>query len=763
MSNTAISATAMQAVLEQLPQMSGQIVDDTRHEKVLSYMRLFLEWPDALDRLREWDALQRLSECLQQSSDSRVSAVAIRFVGDCVGSPGGHLVWQSLVDEPYGKRILDWVVENVDSRHALVRFSCVYFVRMVVGGVGSDDPSVLAFLGEQLDYPRYIMRRLLDSGSYFVVAEACRLLGTLIHSGKQPDGPLSDLVRTLVARPFAAQSAARKLAVLAVISTLYGTDHTQAHALARHVLPLDRLAPYLFDTDRLVRDRALDVLENTLRLADGPGCQTAAIRVLDTWTAEAPVGPRVRAVIALRMLAAIVKQTSGALAVGIVSMALTQLCAAYDVEAEALSNEELAGLAGVDGLLAPLIRAHAAVACEAARVVREYCCCGAHDLRVARALLSLLDRKRVQANAQLLHLVVESLVGTMQHEELTHVLALPAVVSNFAVRAPGLHPLFELARNVIALQDRYDAKQFGVFCTGLRRAVGERLVDVEWEARDCALEFVTTVVRTVEWSKARCLLVPADLVDGAALALDDPEEYVRASAALLLAAAADHATDAVVVQTLATHKRLEAQGLNALLSDSEAFVVRAALELVCSLGVAAAAGQVETHAWLQCLSYSKLYQLAEHPDFEVRVRCARLLAMLCRYWLNGLTNELINDHRSILDDLQPHSLLIDMCRDSSRYVRRVCLDELQDMKLLLGHRYPDLDSGEDRLAKRQAGPPKDHALMVFQKLCAIDFARLEESLTAEHLYQEALDTQVERELMAESKAPNEGNNILDCY
>ncbi|KAJ1801065.1 hypothetical protein LPJ59_000599 [Coemansia sp. RSA 2399] len=805
MSNTAISPAAMHAVLRQLPQMSGKIVDDTRHEKVLSYMRLFLASPDAIAKLSEWDALQVLSSCLQQPSDYRVSAVAIRFLGDIVSAPGALSLWHSVASEPHG--VLRWVAENVDSQHALLRFSCLYFVRMAAS---IDDARVAEFLDQQLDYPRYITRRLLDAGSYFVVAEACKLLGALVCRHGQLDRPLCDLFHTLVARPFASQSAARKLAVLAAASTLYGTDDAQVHRMGLQTLTVDKLAPYLFASDRLVRDRALDVLENTLRLADDPECLATVVCILTTHINDASVSSKVRAATVLRILAAVVKESPvnrnwvGVEAVAttckaIVGMALALLCTANDMDAEPTERADLAEVYQFLGsLIDPMTQqgARSSILCEAARIVREYT---TFDQHVVSVLFQLLDHKQVQANVQLLHLVLDSIVRSLRRgakhsaSGFSHLLALPGIITNFAIRAPGLKVLFDLAQEVIRDQNDYDVGLFAKFCSSLVQSIRERLADVEWEARDTALEFVSSVVRHLGWPKARCLFSPhtahTSLIDDAALALDDPEEYVRASGAQLLAIIVDYAHeeeeegDAEIVRVISGHKRLCRDGLAALLNDSEAFVKRAAFDLVYSLGTAAMAGRTETYEWVYSLSYPKLYQTADDPDFEVRVRCAKLLALLCRCWLRqeeeeeeeeeveeGRTRFAATDK---VADLQPGSLLIDMCRDASRYVRRVCVDELLQMKRDLG---PPLsaenksdaasldggNAGEMHLSKRQT-VVQNHAALFYQKLCAIDFARLEGSLTAEHLYQEALDTQVERELMAESKAPNEGNNILDCY
>ncbi|KAJ1665399.1 hypothetical protein EV178_003186 [Coemansia sp. RSA 1646] len=794
MSNTAISPAAMHAVLQQLPLMSGKIVDDTRHEKVLSYMRLFLASPDAIPKLVEWNVFQLLGDCLQQPNDYRVSAVAIRFLGDCISvRESGLAVWRSLAAKP-NKQILQWVVENVDSQHALLRFSCLYFVRMVVTSV-QDDQQVSVFIEQKLDYQRYIMRRLLDTSSYFVVTEACKLLGTLVYRHGRLDPALCELVRMLINRPFASQSSARKLAVLSAVSTLYGTAADEVHRMGLQVLTLHRLAPYLFDVDRLVRDRALDVLENTLRLTEDPLFQTNVLRILTTLIDDgdgASIGSKVRAVTMLRILAAVVKETPvnkhmagvEAMAAGckdIVNMAISLLCTANDIEVE--TADEHAGLVDIYQFLSTFIDtpthsgdsgtqgARSSVLYEAVRIVREYCHT-TFDRHTVAILFQLLEHKTVQANVQLLQLVLDSIVKSLRrakHSAFGHLLALPGIISNFAIRAPGLKVLFDLAREVIADQDDYDAGLFGKFCGSLVRSIRERMVDVEWEARDTALEFVSSVVRELGWPKARCLVsldsVQPSLIDDAALALDDPEEYVRASGAQLLAIIIDSTQqDAEVIRAIAGHTRLGRGGLATLLSDSEAFVKRAAFDLVYSLASAAMARKTGTREWLHCLSYSKLYQTADDPDFEVRVRCAKLLALLSRCWLQD-REDLTDADSRVLEGLQPGTLLIDMCRDASRYVRRVCLDELLSIKRDLDQRFTGIltkDANDGQVAKRQA-MVREHAELFYQKLCAIDFARLEGSLTAEHLYQEALDTQVERELMAESKAPNEGNNILDCY
>ncbi|KAJ1937579.1 hypothetical protein EC988_007849, partial [Linderina pennispora] len=261
---------------------------------------------------------------------------------------------------------------------------------------------------------------------------------------------------------------------------------------------------------------------------------------------------------------------------------------------------------------------------------------------------------------------------------------------------------------------------------------------------------VHAAVETIEWGKVAPVVGDMGLIQDVVNALEDPEEYIRASGAQALVSIVGHA-DQDVVRAVVDCSELDAAHLRALIGDSEAFVRRAALELVLSMSKKGASQE-----WLQALTYEDLYQLADNPDFEVRVRLARVLARLSE--LLFLQSECSVDLQYI-EELQPGTLLIDMCRDSSRYVRRVCLDSLTGMKGNL--EAAGVSASKKEQTKRRAVVSSQASF--YSKLCEIDFARLEAGLTTEHLYQEALDTQVEDELMQETGERNQGNNILECY
>ncbi|KAI8325725.1 hypothetical protein GQ54DRAFT_193201 [Martensiomyces pterosporus] len=801
MANKAISPATMRGVLAQLPGMSGKIVDDTRHEKVLSYMRLFLESPTAIDDLLDWAFLRTLAQCLQPSSDYRVSSVAVRFLGDAIAVPKGkgRETWAVLnQDDDSGQRILSWVVDNADSKHALVRFACLYFTRQAAK-MGDEH---FGRLRDALGHQAYVMRRLLDA-SYFVVTEACRLLASIFYStnsGSDPaevaiDPAMRSLIKRLVDRPFDLQSTARKTAILAAMSTLFSIDIADVHDAVIAVFDCNALKPYLFDSDRLIRDQALDLLEVMLRVEADYVWVNEALQMVtcaDILREDGRDLDIARTLVALRGLSAIVKavRQNAKLAeeahpdcLAISWLALSILSHMYgcafewrasplssrpqSICEETLSLVETQVLQIVDGGNPGAAKAANSIACEASRIVREFCRYS-FDWRTFTVLQELLGSERAQRNTRLLQTILDAMIQALRRskqENFEHLLELPGLISNFSVDSPGLKMLFALVLEILSDHDEYDSALRDEFLKSLSLAIKARLADVEWEARDTAFEFISTAIDTVGWTKVRPLITHGSLIEDAVGALKDPEAYVRASSTQALVSIVLVADDEMRLRVVGA-RGVGAESLALLVADSEAFVKRAALELVCAYAQLAVDGRLESgREWLHVLTYPKLHQLADDPDFEVRVRCAKLLATLTR-WLHASDCE--NEESEYLGELQVGSLLVDMCRDSSRYVRRVCLDSLVEMKQILGSSQAENSAaaqekdGEES-AKRAVLGGSTAEDSFYRKLCSIDFRRLEAGLTTEHLYQEALDTQVESELMKETRDPNLGNNILDCY
>ncbi|ORX74103.1 hypothetical protein DL89DRAFT_289735 [Linderina pennispora] len=648
--------------------MSDQIVDDTRHEKD----------PTAI------------TECRPSPSGSWVTSFELL-------AATAAETWNTLNVEH--SNIIQWVIENADSQHALVRFACLYFVRQAAEIHDKHSESLLVALG----YQGYVLRRLLDA-SHFIVAEACKLVSVLVSVSSDVDERLKSMIGSLASRAFDRQSSAQKKALLSVAGTLLQLG-AGARDYVCSVVPLIGLRPYLLDEERLVRDQALDIYEVMVRT--NPGSSYAEMFTTLSPRGSAQVLTRVDILVALRGLAAMVKglgasECSGRSAADVLKAiaytAVSILADLQNVRFPLVAEESIYSYPELQQI--SLCAVLNQVSIESARIARDYS-------------QVFFDQPIFEKSQQLLSTVLDAAVKSLKLAK--------HLVANFSIGSSGVKALLMVALEIIGEQAEFEAVLFGQFARALVSAMRTRLADVEWEARDTVLEIVHAAVETIEWGKVAPVIGDMGLIQDVVNALEDPEEYIRASGAQALVSIVEHA-DQDVVRAVVDCNELDAAHLRALIGDSEAFVRRAALEL-------------------------DLYQLADNPDFEVRVRLARVLARLA-----PLTFQYV-------EELQPGTLLIDMCRDSSRYVRRVCLDSLTGMKGSL--EAAGVSASKKEQTKRRVVVSSQASF--YSKLCEIDFARLEAGLTTEHLYQEALDTQVEDELMQETGERNQGNNILECY
>ncbi|KAJ1722711.1 hypothetical protein LPJ53_002884 [Coemansia erecta] len=749
--NTAVHGSVMRGVLQHLPTMSTRIVDDTRHEKVLAYMRLFLASPDALRQLQEWDALTTLSQSLA-STDARVTSVAMRFLADMVAHADGGRVWaQVFAEHP---EVVAWVARAADSAEALERLASVYFLRRAAEHRCRQDTHLEGLL-ELVDVGRLVVRRTLDS-SHYVAHEAAHLLAALCWHGDgrgDGDGRVEDAwvqVACGMRVPTARLGVARVLLA-----------HTRVE-VRRHVARGLVLGDGLFDGDRAVRDRALDVLEAMVRVT---GDVAGALGVLQK------TGGSGRDV--LRALAAVVRAAPG----HATCREIAGMCAA--ALEQSVEGGELAFAA------APGVRvAGRRLGVEVARVVDAYGGGGAWGASVADALARVLADGRVlrgQAHQPLLRAVLSAARRMMAHAATgspdcsSLLAAVGGLVGDFGVHSGALRIALDAVAGALA-NAVADAEFVGRVVGGVRG----RLADVEWEGRDLAVEFVATCVRSVGWPAARAVAEP--LVGDLRGAMADPDEYVRASAASALAA--------IIEARLADGLpgvSVDPRELACLLADSEAVVRRAAADLLCALVHDGPSRLLRDLACVRAVvDAGLLRRLARDEDFEVRVRCARVVSAVV--WLMHFSQETAGEATSEtaseveaaapdglgLEKLNADTLLVEMCADSSRYVRRVCFDSLVAMRQAIGEQKDEqnCEAGEetdgveeaDGQGKRQrTRGARDGRVAFVRRLRVVDYVALERSLDLEHLYHEALDAPVERDLMDEDDEANCGNNILECY
>ncbi|KAF9208541.1 BRCA1-associated ATM activator 1 [Podila verticillata] len=169
----------LRRVVEALPRMPRNIVDDTRHEKVLSYVSAFIAQEDPAlyhTMLIDWDILHIFEECLTKDQDYRVSCVALRLLGfllkhdtvtDSTLGGDSQNVWQ-LLEQRYQSTILEFMINNTTGEEALTRYSCLFALESAV----SYDAGKIA---------KVVSAALKDTSSY-VLEAACRFLVAIIEN-----------------------------------------------------------------------------------------------------------------------------------------------------------------------------------------------------------------------------------------------------------------------------------------------------------------------------------------------------------------------------------------------------------------------------------------------------------------------------------------------------------------------------------------------------------------------------------------------------
>ncbi|KAG0056112.1 hypothetical protein BGZ83_006373 [Gryganskiella cystojenkinii] len=343
----------------------------------------------------------------------------------------------------------------------------------------------------------------------------------------------------------------------------------------------------------------------------------------------------------------------------------------------------------------------------------------------------------------------------------------------------------------------------------LSNGLGLKLYDMEWDVRDNG-----GPEHGVEWA------LKYDMLESIFQKLSDEEAYVRAASV--------HAFEVIMRDPRGwkgmceknLDERLSAQ-LPTLIRDSEAFVRRAVLEAMICLVSERESGTVlmvnGTDLFVDAHFMSRL--TLDDADWEVRIRACEFLAAVWEHSvaLDERADYRIRASKRIKDsdrealeeaaparpstwwfyDIKGDQILVEASRDSSRMVRLTSVETLKKIKASIEKRLgPDMTfeastkaqtspSGvkiEGGLLQRKrfaissdtngSSSPSDqdtqpsmhpHAAF-YEVLCGLDFERLDASTSVEQLYEEVLNVErVEDVVMAESEKPNDGNNVLDCY
>ncbi|KAF9163936.1 hypothetical protein DFQ26_002008 [Actinomortierella ambigua] len=296
----ASSLDDLKKVMLALPRMPKAIVDDTRHEKVLSYASAFISQssPELYQTmLDQWHILSVLQECTAPGQDHRVSGVAMRILGVLLEHDptrnGDGAVWHQL--ETRYPSLLDYLIQSNADDEALMRYSSwsalQHIVRYAKGA---------QWIQNTGRCPSMVRSAFKDT-SNFVIVETCHFLVALINNS-QPESftsPLSttfpgeemmfssgeetphvSLLRSLLAQvplcrlihEMVSNQASEydRLNGLEFLWMVTAARSPQSLAFLKQSRLLHDITTLLMDDSRLVRARALDVLAILLDTASDP-------------------------------------------------------------------------------------------------------------------------------------------------------------------------------------------------------------------------------------------------------------------------------------------------------------------------------------------------------------------------------------------------------------------------------------------------------------------------------------------------------------
>ncbi|KAG0225897.1 hypothetical protein BGW42_004051 [Actinomortierella wolfii] len=289
----------MKKVILALPRMPKAIVDDTRHEKVLSYTSAFISQssPELYHTmLDQWQILKVLQDCTASDQDHRVSGVAMRILGVLLEHDPSRnneaAVWHQLETRyPY---LLDYLIESNSADEALLRYSSWSALQHVVRYTKGAQ-----WILNTGKCPSMIRSAFKDT-SNFVIVETCHFLVALINNAHlEPSSallttafreegtlpsveatphdnmlrsllvqvPLCSLMQDMVSNQASERDRLNGLEFLWMVTA---ARSPQSLAFLKQSRLLNDIVTVLMDDSRLVRARALDVLAILLDTASDP-------------------------------------------------------------------------------------------------------------------------------------------------------------------------------------------------------------------------------------------------------------------------------------------------------------------------------------------------------------------------------------------------------------------------------------------------------------------------------------------------------------
>ncbi|CAG8678290.1 864_t:CDS:10 [Acaulospora morrowiae] len=846
----------LREILNCLPYMSRDIVDDTIHEKVLSYLSEYAcKGPGMVEKC----ITQSYNDGIEKAPDYRIIALSIRFLAILLANDDKERAPLFSRINEHHHDILDFILNNAFADEGLMRYSCTETLEQIVAYESGakwflstkESPQIVAacFLDPSTYVGGIIEKKILIFYAPIELFPHRRILIDLSKKGACASSvtqnelldylisslDLFEKIKGLLFNPH--EDISERLAALQLIWTLLNSRTANAYWFIRSGQLLIRLDLLLIDRDKVVRSRTIDILcavfewvpepislfKNSVNSND-PILETfefiiqdIVFPLLNTDTNFEMVTMAVNVIESLLLLIDRTANGKDSLAsrlmdiliflLGFFKIQQSKEHAINNVENQNELNPDIQliisngtceklrtlfsnirrNVSGGKSLILSILHAISSFS-------KKY-----ESLLAATSIDTILDilfipnynsdQRILKAGLDILQIAV---IGKIQNNLVTDVNIINKTLQTIRnllidsrTECHGVILLLETMQNLLVeeIMGQYilDCK----YAESWADAIISKFCDFRWEIRDSILEFVGRLFEMVIKSDDRNPSVEFALKFNLPLMaiskMTDEVAYVRASC-LKTIQAIMHCPNGwkyVMSQGLLEQIALK---LPSMMKDTEAFVRQAVMELIVYL---IAERECGTTLLADCIKEIVnpllMERIMDDPDFYVRIGGCKFFETLwyhCEQDRTEFTQEISEESLLIYKDsswfysLGGDKLLIAAADDSSRLVRgeiirilkrlKSFLEQMIHERLSLSRSIDSIhDADESQLSFSLLG--QKH-IEFYQKICLIDFNRLEATLDVEHLYKEALES-VSPSMMMNSEVVKEGNekNALDCY
>ncbi|CAG8816689.1 42262_t:CDS:10 [Gigaspora margarita] len=807
-------------VLDSLPQMSKDIVDDTIHEKVLSYLSEYAsQGPDMIATFMERNVMKIIRACIIQENgcneietghecikDSRITSLAIRFLARLLANDDRQraLLFNQIIYD-YNDA-LDFILDNAFSEEGLMRYSCIEALEQIV------TYELGAKWFHNTKGAQVVVACFLDSSTYVASAASRLLLSIINHStfiNTTKTTAQNDLLEFLIStldlfnkiqemlfNP--RKDIGQRLSALQFILTLASSKTTNSFEFLKRGQLLTRIDVLLAERDRVMRSRVNDILCAVFEWASDPisllkGASYTNDPIIETFDFvitdivflllhnDTSFDMVVVSVNVLESLILLVKRASNdqeKLASRIMDI-LIFLLSFFKIRQQAeksINKLSVYDNPDVNSLYTngtyDKITASTDAICDILFVPNYVA-----DHRILKAVLSVIP---IVLSAKITNSLIK------EKQTINEILeTIQKLMKDTQTECQSIAILLETMQKLLAdnttgqyiLDNKYGDEWADVLLC--------KVHDFRWEIRDSILEFADKLFDEsnntgVGVNFALRFGLPQMVVSK----ISDDTAYVRASCLKAIKSIVRCSDGWNYIVSHSLHIQI-ASKLPLMMKDTEALVRRAVMELMICLIIERGCGAILlTNQNVENINQAVMDKIMNDPDFYVQIGGCQFLTAIWYHCEQNKNNELdetslIGENSSWFYWLNGDKFLIDAADNPSRLVRGEILQILRRLKVYLEEHITsnkessindnsqlnnEAVSASERWSIGQLSPLMQKHSDFYRKMCLIDFDRLEATIDVEHLYKEALES-INPRMMVNADLIVEGNedNTLDCY